>query len=419
MMIRKLIRNTAFLLVLCLLGGMVLTGLPASAAGAAGGRSGAYHPDEWLPEAALGETLQSGDWLYAVRGGDGYAALIGYTGDSREEMILPSSLGGRDLASIEPGALANCGASKVHIPGSVLRISETAFGDLRPALFTLSGSAGEAFAASNGLECRSERSYRLADGVVDLTDAKTDRIRRRGDSWVWINRLEGLRLTAGSIFFYKDARDIENGYRVLSMEEENGGFLLRVEMPEASEIVVDYTFSNTISLTADDFIPAEGAVFSDGGPGSKDGHAYTKRSKTHYEFFEWKPKITTTTDGDGEAESSGKKKDIGEFEVAVSGDLEQTVTYNYRYENGRLVQASMVDDSTNTVNLDFKITGQSKGNPFGKPKENEMNLGHFKVGCAFFQFSGSVNLFFKVTSGITIACTTVSHTNKEYNYTKY
>ena len=417
MTIRKLIRNTAFLLVLCLLTGMGLTGPLAYAAGTAGGRHGAYNADEWLPEAALGETRQSGDWLYAVRSGDDYATLVGYTGVSREEISLPSSLDGRDLAAIEPGALADCGAATVHIPGSILRIPETAFGDQRPALCTFSGSAGEAFAISNGLENRSERDYRLVEGVVDLTDAPADRIRRRGDSWVWMNRLEGLRLTAGSVFFYKDSRNIENSYRVLSVEEENGGFLFHVEMPEASEVVVDYTFSNTISLTADDFIPAEGAVFTDGGPGSKDGHTYTKRSKTHYEYFKWKPKINTLTDGGGETKEP-EKKNIGEFELVLSGDLEQTVTYNYRYENGQLVQASMVDDSTNTFNIDCKVTGHKKENPFGKPKEDEMNLGHFKVGCTFFQVAGSVDVFFKVTSGITIACTTVSHTNKAYDFSQ-
>lgn len=180
-----------------------------------------------------------------------------------ENLVVPKRLGGADVVGLASKALDGVSLTKVTLHGNILLIASDAFGESKPTICAYNGTYGLFFAYDNGFKYENFTKYKLVPGVIDYSDAAESRVTRRGDSHVMFGKLEALRLHTGSIFWMLDRRGMDFFYRVKSLEAEGNGCLAEVERPEIAETIIELHVQETIVMTNEDFIPAEGVKVVD------------------------------------------------------------------------------------------------------------------------------------------------------------
>ncbi len=210
-----------------------------------------------LPESELGGETAEGDWRYALRADDGWAEIIRYEG-SEQDVRVPVLVGdGISVAGLAAGSLAGV-KGKVRLNGNILHIAPGAFGDDKPVIVALNGTYAQAWAAENGFPTEVPADYELMPGVIDFSDAPKGHIRRAGEDYIRFARLEGCRLSVGSVFWYRDERGITGIYKVTTLAEEDGWTVAGVTAADVKTTVKNAHISGEYTFTDADFTPAAG-----------------------------------------------------------------------------------------------------------------------------------------------------------------
>ena len=222
--------------------------------------SGDQVPEAYsLPESGVGEEMLEGQWHYALRDTDGYAIITGYDG-SNSEVSLPTTLNGVDVVGISSGAFDGVTITKITFHGNVMYIAEDALGSNTPEIVAPNGTYALYYAYTHGLKWKSNSKYTLVPGVIDYSEVPSSRIKRRGDSYVWFRALEGSRLSKGCYFHMTDTRSSAYFFQVVALEEVNGGVLATVQEPDLSNVIIEAHINETIVMTKEDCVPAEGII---------------------------------------------------------------------------------------------------------------------------------------------------------------
>ena len=110
------------------LGAAMAETIPASLDGAVDSRAFVGLPNAALQMAQGGESRLTRDgWRYVRFPDTGYAAIVGYEGETTDTLSLPDMLGGADVVAVAPGALAALkGVRTVDVPGNVRAIGDHA-----------------------------------------------------------------------------------------------------------------------------------------------------------------------------------------------------------------------------------------------------------------------------------------------------
>jgi len=296
-----------------------------------------------LPDSPLGVEHSSGPWRYALRVSDGYAVITGYDG-ADTDLVVPQELDGIDVVGLAAKALAQ--AEHVTLHTNIFYLAEDCFGkDLRE-ITAPNGSLGLYWASTHDVTYSTGKDYDLVPGVIDYTDAMPDRVVKRGESHVVFGKLESRPLQVGSLFFMRDARDMEFFFRVLELKEQGDSMIATVEIPEVADAIINYQTTVAVDLTADDFIPADGVTVVES-PASEKTISTTRNNKE-----------TTMEIGPFGALKETGRNDSTKVSVDISGKVvsKNTVIYTVNIENGVFTATEYTQEQT----LETSVTISAK-----------------------------------------------------------
>ena len=223
-------------------------------------------PEAWsIGESGLGETMTSGDWSYAFRILDGYAVVTGYTGAVQSSLTVPACLGGQDVVGLASMSLAFEALEHVYLDGNITWIAEDAFGESKPVIHGLSGTYGLYFASANGYDYVNESEGVFVEGVIDYSDAESERISIMSGDTVMMNSLEADRLETGSIFYMENSDGVPSIYKVTAISSVSDcETMLSVATPELKNAVVDLKKNGSFSIGIDELKISDDALVVDG-----------------------------------------------------------------------------------------------------------------------------------------------------------
>ena len=293
-----------------------------------------------LPESVLGAEMRDGQWQYALRKDETFAVITGYDG-VETAVSVPESVGGYDVVGVVSKALS--GKTQVTLPGTVYYIAEDAFGEGMPEITAPNGSYALFWASAHGFSYQTGKDYELVPGVIDYTDAPSWRIQKRGESYVTFDALTSMPLKVGSLFLMRDARRMEFFFRVVELFPEDGGMLASVEIPDVSEVFINYETTVDVTLTADDFTPADGVTVDKAPPRLR---SVSSGSDT---------KTTPIS-----ANISGKTKGGMKWSGSAGGNFSETVNYTVTIVDGEVINTKLTKTESNEFFVKIECSASTK-----------------------------------------------------------
>lgn len=354
----------------------------------------------------FGEEEEYDEWSYALRETDGYAVITGYMGKANNILTIPQYVNGIAVVGIGDNALADIEIDKIAVHGNIMYIADNAFGDRKPEIQALTGSYALYYASQNGFDYNVPTDYELVADVIDYTDSVQGSVTRRGDQYVCLDKLEGMRLNVGSIFFFEDARGTDFFYRVLALTNEGENVIATVEIPEISETFIEAHVQETYYFTADDFTPADGVVVESSNVHSRAMTTDVVRNSIPFNY------------------SPGSYG--GDISLGVSGNITGSTTYNVDIVNGELIYISTEEDITHTVSATVSTkaaTPQATAAPGEKPQESdlgpvhvEQSLGKLHLSCGYFALDFNVKFGAEVSGSVTVSLSSTTTQKKVYDF---
>ena len=210
-------------------------------------------PEQAAELAGQGAALTENGWRYVPIPDTDYAAVMGYTDTSASVLEMPDVLGGLDVVAVAPGALADVSRlEKITVPGNVRAIGDGAFAR-GTSVEAVNASYAAGWATENHYPYMNASELEFREGVVDLSDIRTDNFVRLSETEVWLRSLEATRLKKGSFFFLVDPANAYqiSYYKVTAITDMQNGFIrFTCETPEVESILLHYEAVNE-ALVAD------------------------------------------------------------------------------------------------------------------------------------------------------------------------
>ena len=280
--------------------------------------------------AAQGQTRSEGNWQYVAIPDTDYAAVVGYADTSATTLEMPDMLGGLDVVAVAPGALADVSfLEKITVPGNVRAIGDAAFAR-GTSIKAVNAAYALGWATENKYPSVNASEFQFREGVVDLSDIRTDNFVRISATEVWLRALEASRLQKGSFFFLADPNNLYqiSFYKVTAVTDmQNGFFRFTCETPQVESIFYYYEASNAALVPdAGSIALYDGATLVDENGNEVDASSYGYKEEKSSLQLNLNYKFDLGSFGEVKLNGLITKKYTGSFKAGAFVEKETTIT---------------------------------------------------------------------------------------------